>query len=330
MHPFRPRWSLVRFKEIWHFSQWLLFVNVGNYAYGITDRFVVGGTGNTTGMGVYSVASEVAELPALELVSPISRVVMPGYAKLKHDPAMLRDACLKVLGVTAVLALPAAVGVVLVANEVVRLFLGPKWLDAIPIVQWIALAAGVRAISGFAGNLMVVQGRAKELAVAHWAEVALLAITAAAGGAMLGIVGIAIAKLLVSCVFAVVFLGMLTTDGTVSVRHLLEALWRPALATGAMALGVAGLSQLTTGWATGMTLMVKIGAGATLYLATLLALWKAQGKPQGAETELLTILRERLGCEPSESRPRFAAPATKGHHGDTITPKPQRRSRISR
>jgi O-antigen/teichoic acid export membrane protein len=295
MHPFRPRLSLVRFKEIWHFSQWILFANIGNYTYGITDRFVVGGTGNTSSMGVYSVGSEIAELPALELISPISRVVMPGYAKLKHDRVMLQDACLKVLGVTALLALPAAVGVVLVANEVVRLFLGPKWLDAIPIVQWIALSAGVRAISGFAGNLMIVLGRAKELALAHWAEVVVLGVAAAGGGAMLGIVGIAIAKFLVSCSFAVVFLGMLTMDGTVSARHLLKPLWRPALATGMMGLGVEGLSQFAITWAPSVVLVAKVSVGATLYMATLYALWKAQGKPQGAEAELLTIFKERLG-----------------------------------
>ena len=93
MHPFRPRWSLQRFNEIWHFSQWLLVVNLGNYTYGRTDQFVVGRILTTSGIGVYAVGAEVAELPVLEMTAPISRVATPavmGNASAAVTPSTLR------------------------------------------------------------------------------------------------------------------------------------------------------------------------------------------------------------------------------------------------
>jgi O-antigen/teichoic acid export membrane protein len=51
MHPYRPRWSLARFGEIWSFSQWLVISRVGSYLNRKCDEFVVGGHAGTAAMG---------------------------------------------------------------------------------------------------------------------------------------------------------------------------------------------------------------------------------------------------------------------------------------
>ena len=294
MHPFRPRWSLQRFNEIWHFSQWLLVVNLGNYTYGRTDQFIVGRILTTSGMGVYAVGAEVAELPVLEMTAPISRVVMPSYAKVKHDADQLKDAYLRVLGVTAALAFPITAGVACIADSVVHLALGGKWLAAIPIIQWLVISAGVRAIYGGAGSLMVILGHMRELALLHWMEVLCLVIAAVSGATMLGLEGVAMAKVAVSSVFGVIFFGRLVSHRTVSAREITRQFLRPALATAIMVIGLSVLFPGTAGWSNGALLAAKVALGVVLYVGSLLGVWVLRGKPSGAEEDLVGIVRERL------------------------------------
>lgn len=295
MHPYRPRLSLVRAKEIWGFAQWLLVVNLGFYIYTKADQFVVGGTIGTAGLGSYSLASELAEIPTTELISPISRVVVPGYAKIKNEPGRLRAAYLNVHGVIAALAYPAAAGLALASPEIVPLLLGERWVHIIPILQILAIYAGLRAVFGNVGNLMIVQGTMKLLALLTWAELGLLVASAVVGGYFGGLVGIAIGKLSVALVMGGVYYAVAASVCGIPVRDTLRTLYRPFIATAIMACtivyfypGPAAEHHLV------LALVVKVFIGVFSYGSTLMALWFAFGKPDGAESVFVRTIGGRF------------------------------------
>ena len=58
MHPFRPRFSLIRLKHIWSFSQWVLVKNIGSYFDNRLDQLFVGRITNAATTGTYTVAGE--------------------------------------------------------------------------------------------------------------------------------------------------------------------------------------------------------------------------------------------------------------------------------
>src|SRR5690606_15685289 len=69
----------------------------------------------------------------------ISRVLFPGFAKLEGDPKRLANAFLASLGTMVLLGAPVAVGIGLTAAQIVRIFLGPQWLEVIPLIQVLSL-----------------------------------------------------------------------------------------------------------------------------------------------------------------------------------------------
>ena len=70
-------------------------------------------------------------------------------SKISADREALRSSYLSVIGMIALLAAPAGVGIAAVAEPLVLVFLGPKWIDA---VQPIAILGFAGAISGMETN----------------------------------------------------------------------------------------------------------------------------------------------------------------------------------
>src|SRR5436305_10405861 len=60
IHPFRPRFSLSRFRELWNYSWLMLLVSMADQMTGRFEELVVGRLFGTKAMGFYNVALDVA------------------------------------------------------------------------------------------------------------------------------------------------------------------------------------------------------------------------------------------------------------------------------
>ncbi len=288
MHPYRPSLSLRAARDIWSFSQWMLLVNISTYALGRVDEIVVGGQGNGTSMGLYSVASELAELPSTELVYPLARALLPGYALLKDDPGRLKQAFLNVLGFVSTITVPAALGVAMLAPHLVPVLLGRKWVDSIPLIQYLAVFGMVRALNGGAGNLLVVLGKTRLLATLTMLQLVVLVGASLVGVRVAGITGVAIAKVPAGIAFSIILFYAVTRVSSITRRDIGERIFRPLVATLAMTLVLewyAAVAPSNHYWA--LAVSVVLGAGA--YGVSLYALWHICGRPNGAESFLLDV-----------------------------------------
>jgi PST family polysaccharide transporter len=73
------------------------------------------------------------------LAAPINRAVFSGYSKFSSNLANLRETYMSVAGIIWLIALPVAAGIACTAPQIVILFLGSKWTEAIPILQILAI-----------------------------------------------------------------------------------------------------------------------------------------------------------------------------------------------
>ena len=293
MHPYRPRLSVKAAREIWSFSQWMLLVNISNYALGKVDEIVVGGQGNGTIMGIYSVSSEVAELPTTELAFPLARALLPGYALLKDDPGRLNQAFLNVLGFVSTVTVPAALGLAMLAEHLVPILLGNKWIDTIPLIQCLAIFGAIRTIYGGAGNLLVVLGRTKLLAALTWFQVALTIGATLAGIHAFGLIGVALAKLAVVPVFFLVLFYTVVRVSSITRREIGARIWRPSVAGLAMVVTLECFARVAPSNPLS-AIAVSTVIGALVYSAAILLLWQSSGRPAGTESFLLDVAAQRL------------------------------------
>ena len=299
LHPFRPRLSLGAASELFHFSKWMLLNNLLIILNNRGTDFVIGRVSGARSLGLYSISYELANLPTTELVFPISRAVFPGYARLAADPDQLRRAFLQVIGLVALLTIPAGVGIGLIAEPLVQILLGAKWMDAVPLVQVLAIFGVVRSLHGPNGSIYLALGKPRVVAALQCVQL-LIAITLMIFLVpTFGPMGAAWAILAGACVAMIINYIMLLRDLRLALSHLIAVIWRPFVAASVMAAILIGFTGAL--WPAGAEmgsaitrLVALIVIGAFSYAATIIASWIVAGKPAGTELELLSIATSRV------------------------------------
>ena len=243
MHPYRPRISLARWREIMHFSKWLLVNNIFIFLNRESAGLIVGKILGAASLGLYSVAYEIATLATSELVLPIRRALLPGYAKLANDPEALRKSYIDGLALILLLGAPAAAGVGLVADPLVRLFLGDKWLDAIPLLQLFAIFAVIQVSFANSAPLFNALGRPHLNTVTAGVNIAIglpLFIWATFQWGMSGTIW---ALIVANFVSAIVAFSLVVRALRLSISKIFMTIWRTVFSVGMMVITSAGICQ---------------------------------------------------------------------------------------
>jgi len=295
MRPYRPGLSRRRWGEIFRFSRWLV---VNNALYFINRRgaeFVLGRFGGAGAVGIFSVSYEISHLPTTELVAPINRVAFPGYSRMDAASGELAGGYLGVVGIVALIALPAGWGIAVTAPLLIPLLLGANWTDAIPIVEMLAFAGGVQVLQANTGAVFMAQGRPYILTTLTSMRVGLLVFGMIWGAAAVGVMGVALAHLVVVLVTTPVQLAVAVRQLSLPAPDLLRALYRPLCAAVVMYLTMRlwGVPALTDSGVDLITAtLLGIGAGAAIYGTVVWVLWALSGWSQGAESRTMRLIAD--------------------------------------
>ena len=291
-HSYRPRFDLSRWREIVSFSQWMLAFHIGTYLRNRLDTLLVARIAPASAVGYYHVASELAAMPTNEVIVPTGRALFPTYAKARGELQTLRDMFRAALGFFMMFAWPAIAGVSVVADDLVRVILGAQWLDAIPLIPFLALAGGLNGISHVIGTFLAAVERQRLTAALTWINVVILVAALAAVSSRWDIVGIAAARGAVGIITLALALYFVVHSGYVNTKEILALAWRPMLSATAMALVVRKLhweSQAVPH----VTLALDIITGVLSYAVLVCALWWISGKPPGTEALVTYYLPRR-------------------------------------
>ena len=307
MCTYRPRLSLSVWRELIHFSKWLLLNNVLHFTYHRVDTFVIGRLVGAPSLGLFRMAHEIASLPTTEMVAPIRAAILPGYAKLASDQEQLRASFAATFGTIVMVAAPVAVGIGLTSDSLVPLVLGEKWLEAIPLLEVLCIAGAVNVCTANTWPVFIAVGR-------PWINTALTALGIVVLIPLLlwsvpqtGTVGAAWA--LVTAAAAVLAANLVATLRLlrVSSGDLVAQIWRVLAAVVAMVCAMLGVEAvlphgegfLANAW----SLACGLVAGATTYLASLWLLWRLAGLREGPERRAIWLLQTWLGRVSPRSTP---------------------------
>jgi lipopolysaccharide exporter len=292
MSPFRPRLSFARTGEIWSFSIWTFARSVANYLQQQVDNVAIGGIAGSAVMGRYTVAKDIAASPTQEVVNPMVAALFPVMSKCRNDPAELRRLYLRMLGWSAILCMSTGVGVSMVADDLVAVVLGPKWLDATPLVGWLALNASMAALLSGTATLLDVLGMPYMGARIQWSRfIVFTAVIFTVAHTTHSVMAVVETRLLVTALFvpSVIF-AVRKVTGVPSIDYF-RSMWRPFSAAAVMALAIWGLNKLLP-FHGAPRLLLDVIVGAASYIAAVLALWDLSGRPRSAEQDILTVVQQ--------------------------------------
>lgn len=302
MHPYRPRWSIAAWRKLVGFSFWTWAAGIAEFGRDRSWMMVLGRFLNTFEVGVFMMAVDIGSLPLNEIVVPACRALFSGFTAARNETGGFGYAFRRTIAVMALPIMPAAIGMAAVAGYIVDLALGPQWVSSSAVIAWIGASSPLALLSIIGSTAMLVSGHVRNN-FAIGALYAVIGIVVCAVSALIwGLSGVAVSRAALVAVEGIAYAAVTGRCVGIAGREWIECLWRPALATTAMALALwlAGF-----GWtapvghadlAEVLSCIDTILLGAAVYTVALLACWAAAGYPEGAETFLIGMIPLGIGA----------------------------------
>ena len=139
---------------------------------------------------MYALATNIVLVPFSRIAGPLQQVFFPAFSRMGDDRPRMADTWIRATRLVGVISIPALVGLVVVAPDFVDVVLGPKWVDATPVIQILALVGLIQSLQTLCGEVLLALGRANWLLrfTALWFVASLASF---AVGVRWGVVGVA-------------------------------------------------------------------------------------------------------------------------------------------
>lgn len=115
------------------------------------DTLAIGRIMGANPLGIYNRAFMLVNLPTQYFSTSISRVLFPSFCRVNEDIDRLKAAYLSTVMLSSSVLLPMCSGIAAAAGEIVPVVLGDKWVETIPIIKLLAMAASLNLVSHFGG-----------------------------------------------------------------------------------------------------------------------------------------------------------------------------------
>jgi O-antigen/teichoic acid export membrane protein len=308
--PFRPRLGWRHGRELFSFSMWLTFgqmINTLNWKF---DHLLIGAFLGRPALGFYTVGDNLAVIPTREVTTPLTGTLFPAFARLNAEPKRLAAAYQSAQGVVTAVALPVGVGVALIADPLVRLTMGEKWLPSVMIIQALASVFALQTLGTLSQPLAMAAGQTRLLFNRDLQGFALRVPFILIGMYFWGLPGIIYARVLTGSIGIILHMQVVKQVTALTMWTQLAANARSLISVAAMAAAVflaeMALPDAPGEWALIARIAVFVAVGAAAYIGVHALLWVFRGRPSGPETELLKILsgaskrlRSTLAREPA-------------------------------
>jgi O-antigen/teichoic acid export membrane protein len=147
--PWRPSFvfSIASLRSLGGYSARVLGSRLLFYVSRNADSLLIGRFLGAASLGAYTIAYNIMLVPFSKVAGPIQEVLFPAFARIQDDPRRIGTIWLRVNHVVGAIALPAMLGLVVVAPDFVQVVLGPRWMMAAELIQILAWVGFLQSVS---------------------------------------------------------------------------------------------------------------------------------------------------------------------------------------
>ena len=266
--------------------------------YSITSRapeLVIGRLIDNAAVGLFARASGLALQLRMLVAGAVTGVFYPAFRRVRDSGEPLGPPYLRVVAAYTGVTWPAMAGIAVLAEPIIHLLYGTRWIAAAPLLGWVALAQLCYVALPLNGDLPLLLDRMKSLirrnVIETAASVLLLALSAP-----FGLIWVAISRFAHGLVFMVLYAPMMREMLGFRWRDLAVIYLRSLVVTAAAVAPVLVSYQVWSpaSQAGALQMLATASTGALLWLAAL----RLAGHPLYAEIvgllgEILAGLRQR-------------------------------------
>ncbi len=160
--PWRPSatYSVASLRSLAGFSGSVFGQNFLYYIVRNIDNVLIGRYLGAAALGAYALAYNVMLAPFNQIAGPLQQVLFPAFSRMQDDRERLADAWIRVTRLVAAIAMPALIGLIVVAPDFVDVVLGERWEAAIPVIQILAWVGLIQSLQHLNGDVLYALDRA--------------------------------------------------------------------------------------------------------------------------------------------------------------------------
>lgn len=285
--PYVPKFCLKHKIEIIRFAGWLNLSHAINALNWNFDNLLIGTFLGKTELGYYTVGNNLAIIPSRETIAPLTSTLYPAFSNLVNEPERLARAYQKAQSMVMAIALPAGVGVALVAEPLVVLTMGEKWLPSVFLIQVLSSVFALQTMGSLAQPLAMAAGKTRLLFVRDFQSFIGRIPTVFFGMYLGGLSGIVYARALFGIASILLNILIVRRITNLGIFDQLSPAFRPLVSVFLMVIAVHGIEWLIFYLNSPIgplgRLIISTTVGAFIYVLTMTLLWLAMGRPNGPE-----------------------------------------------
>ena len=124
MHSYRPRISFAGWRDLIHFSKWLMLANLCIFISSRAITFIISAISGAGALGIFLMSTEIACQTNTNLLAPMRRALFPGYSKIASDLGRLQYIFIDISALVFLIGTPLTIGIGLIADPLVKIALG--------------------------------------------------------------------------------------------------------------------------------------------------------------------------------------------------------------
>jgi lipopolysaccharide exporter len=230
------------------------------------DNFIVSGLFGTAVVGAYSLAYNLADIPASQIGEQVGDVLTPSFAHL--DEAGRKAGLVRATALLGLVVFPLAVGLGVSGPTIASTLLGPDWALVGPMLSALSMLSVARPIGWTIGSYLQTTQRSRAVMWLSALRICALLAAVAGLGRAFGPMGACAGVGVAFSLHALASAAFIVWQDGIAAGALLGAAARPLLACAPLVLAVlgtrAGLSALGVSMR-GVGLMAEVVAGALGY-----------------------------------------------------------------
>lgn len=135
--PIHFRFCRQEIRTIFNYIRGILAFNAINYWSRKMDDMLIGAKLGLSSLAIYTQSYALMMQPISHVSSLFEMVMFPDLAKKQNDDDALAKGVLRLIQVSASLAIPALLFFWLYRYEIIRIYLGPKWDEVAKMLTWL-------------------------------------------------------------------------------------------------------------------------------------------------------------------------------------------------
>jgi O-antigen/teichoic acid export membrane protein len=150
----RPHWS-----EVMRFAGNTTGTNLLGVVANDGDTILVGSMLGTSALGLYNAAWRLANLPGRYVTGLVTELALPVFSRMANDPARYRSTYDRTVRAIAAALFPVLVAMFVMADDLIALVYGEKWVGAVLPTRVFILFTLQRVVMAPIGALALAKGR---------------------------------------------------------------------------------------------------------------------------------------------------------------------------